>query len=140
MQATRFGRRMALIVWMGFGCLWLQVPKEGQAQSVRTTIVKPKSEPKKNLEPKPQRPAWKDIEKAVKSRFAQTKDYQAGDLITREEASSVLAELKKLGWEVQEQNKVSERMLSSGDEMVKQLRDKKGRAFHAGNRRCAGRL
>jgi hypothetical protein len=114
---------------MGFCCLWLQIPRDGQAQPVRTTIIKPKREPKKSPEPKTQRPAWEAVENAVKSTLAQTKDYQAGDLITREEASKVLAELKKLGWEVQEQSPLSERMLSSGDEMVRQLRDKNGVRF-----------
>lgn len=99
-----------------------------QLASAQTAEAVPKG-PMAASDAHPQRPAWPDIEKGVKSKFAQSKDYQTGDLITREDATAVLIELKKLGWKVPEQSQLTQRLLSASDEMVRRLRSKEGMKF-----------
>lgn len=125
MKSNRHTRQAGWMFWLGLGALCLSIPQIGFAQPVRTQVLKPKTAPAAKTE----RPAWKELEKSVKSTLAQGKEYQPGDLITREEASAALAELKKLGWEMKEPAKLTERMLPGSDALVTQLRGKGGVRF-----------
>ena len=75
------------------------------------------------------RPKWDEIEKTIQSTLAAEKGYRPGDLITRDDGSRVFAALKKIGWEVKGPGELAERMLSSSDELVRELRSKDGRKF-----------
>ena len=117
-------RLFALAVLCGFvgaeACLAQQIVPSGRPQPPQL---------KSNPLAKPNRPAWKDVEKTVKATLAMLKDYKPGDLITREDAAGVFTALKKSGWEVKKSDDLSERMLSTSDEMVRELRTKQGRKF-----------
>jgi hypothetical protein len=111
--------------WLAAGVLFLGETHWASAQS-------PDADPKHPAaasDSKPQRPAWADIEKSVKATLAKTQGYQEGDLITREDASAVLADLKTLDWKVPEPSQLTDRLLPASDEMVRQLRGKQGVKF-----------
>ena len=117
---------LKILTVLGFTC-WLGadlcsgqqiVPAPGRARVVT---------PSKNSSSG--RPAWKDVEKNVKSALALRKDYKPGDLISREDGTGVLALLKKSGWEVKNSAELSERLLPASDELVRELRGKKGLVF-----------
>lgn len=74
-------------------------------------------------------PAWTALEKTAQTALSQNKDYQPGDLITREEATGVFAALKKAGWQVKKSKDLTERLLPASDEMVRQLRSLQGKKF-----------
>jgi hypothetical protein len=114
-----------LVPFVAFVC-WFPETCPGQL-IVPSGPVKTSPPANSNSADQTKRPAWPEIDKSVKATLAMVKDYKPGDLITREDAAGVFAVLKKTGWEVKKSADLSERMLSSSDEMVRELRSKQGR-------------
>jgi len=75
------------------------------------------------------RPAWPVIEKAIRGKQPQEKGYQPGDLITRQEGTAILKELKRIKWPITPDTQITDRMLPKNDEMLRLLRSKRGLDF-----------
>lgn len=110
-------RRRWFLPILASGAISFLIPCGGSAQP---PAAKPTGE---------NRPAWKAIEKTIKSTMAQTKDYESGDILSRDEAENAFDALKKLGWEVESRKKLTKRFLPASDEMVRLLRGKRGTKF-----------
>lgn len=73
-------------------------------------------------------PPFREIEKLTYTRFG-TDGRQMTDLITRQAAEELFAEIGKLGWEIRDAKKLLEHVPDESDFFVQQLRSQRGRAF-----------
>jgi hypothetical protein len=76
-----------------------------------------------------ERPKWAAVEQLVRKHFAEQKDYQPGDLITRSQAKPVFKKLGDLGWMPSDQEAIVAALTPDGDFIVKELRTPQGRKF-----------
>jgi hypothetical protein len=70
-----------------------------------------------------------EAEKRITSHFQKQKHYSPGDLITREQVSPVLKELRRQGWNSKSLESVSARLVPQGEFLAQQLDSPAGRKF-----------
>jgi hypothetical protein len=76
-----------------------------------------------------QRPKWPAVEQLVRKHFAEQKNYQPGDLISRSQAEPVFKKLTDLGWSVPDQAAIVASLPADSDFIVRATRSEQGRKF-----------
>ena len=89
---------------------------------VDTSVLAEESEPQA-LAP------FSEFEAIVRGTLEVAKTYEKNDIITRDQIAPVLKRFKARGWELKDSRKLSDRLLSPVDYMVRQLRSKQGLRF-----------
>jgi len=79
--------------------------------------------------PEPGFPTYEQVEEVIDGHFKSVKGYKAGDVLSQRDVKPLLAALEELGWTVAGQDKILAKILSDGDDMVRQLRRRKGISF-----------
>jgi hypothetical protein len=74
-------------------------------------------------------PPFSQVKKAVERHFAGQPDYRAGDIISKSEVVSLLAELRRIGFVVPDQKEILEKVPGDNDFLVTNLRTPAGRKF-----------
>jgi hypothetical protein len=76
--------------------------------------------------------SWNDVAETVHRQLATRQGYQSGDLIAKSEVTAVLDQLKSLGWDVPERDKLLGLFLDDGHFLVQELRTPAGVRFIRG--------
>jgi hypothetical protein len=74
-------------------------------------------------------PPFSEVQGVVESHFAEAKDRGPRDLISRSEVERALDEVKKLGWDVQDREKILAQILPDQHVLVVTFRTPAGRKF-----------
>jgi hypothetical protein len=74
-------------------------------------------------------PPFSVVRTTVERTLSTNPDYRAGDLVSQRQVITVLAELKKAGWEVEQGRKLLARVPADGEFLVRALRAPQGVAF-----------
>jgi hypothetical protein len=74
-------------------------------------------------------PPFADVEQTVAQHFESRRDYQSGDLITKEAVAPLLAQLQKKGFPLADAKQILEQVPGKGEFLVDQLSTPGGRTF-----------
>ena len=99
----------------------------GSAQLLAYVLAAPArgQPPKKDV-------AWTDVSETVHRQLATRRGYQPGDLIAKSEAGAALDQLKSLGWDAPERDKLLGLVLDDTHFLVQELRTAAGVRFIRG--------
>lgn len=74
-------------------------------------------------------PKFETVRKLVRMYFQKQTGYEQGDLITREQAEEIFGYLRKIRWDVQEQEEILAALHAEKDFLPRTLRTKSGQPF-----------
>ncbi|MBM79444.1 MAG: hypothetical protein CMJ78_02470 [Planctomycetaceae bacterium] len=81
-------------------------------------------------------PPFATFETLARNSIEGRKGYKKNDIISRDQLPLILMQFKAIGWEVKDAKKLTDRVLSPVDYMVRQLRSKSGQRFMRQISRC----
>jgi len=74
-------------------------------------------------------PGFAEVEKTVLRYCRTLEDHQPGRIVARSQVEPIFGQLKKIGWEVAEQDAILKRVPGDGDFLVQELSTRKGKRF-----------
>ncbi len=118
MLSFTFNRRLFLIAAFVVACLSNALAAEGPSGSSQATD----SQGAKT-------PSFATVTAGVHKALTRDPEYRSGDLISASQVTTVLSEVKRLGWQVPDAKRLLERVPSDDEFLTTALKNERGRPF-----------